>query len=215
MEESDFEFENDTDSMFDAFDLPEYNLNGLRIFLGLRRESSIEVGSRQEWVTLDKGSDNSGDDENEGDGSEGDENEDNGSEYDPFALPRGFVDRRDPVAQPMGQAIDLALRLLETQKSIDIMAGVAKRLVDDSPEDVQHITPQSTLRECKTLVRHWIAKLRQQEFFKVQAISMDDGSKVGSRLRCWHRRVHPADALTLPDYHPHNAGLLEINIEVI
>lgn len=213
MEESDFEFENDTDSMFDAFDLPQYNLSGLRIFLGLRRESSIEVGNRQEWITSDRESDAGGDNENEDSGSD-DENEGNGSEDDPFALPRGFVDSSDAVAQPMGQAIDLALRLLETQKSIDIMAGVSKRLVDDYPEDVQHITPQSTLRECKTLVRHWVAKLRHQEFFKIQAIAMDDGGEVGSRLRCWHRRVHSEDTLTLPDYHPHNAGLLEINIEV-
>lgn len=94
------------------------------------------------------------------------------------------------------------------------MAGVAKRLAEDSPEDIQHITPQSTLRECKTLVRHWIAKLRQQEFFKIQAIDMDDSSEAGTQLRCWHRRVRSNDTATLADYLPHNAGLLEINIEV-
>lgn len=112
MDESDFEFENDTDSMFDAFNLPEFNLNGLRVFLGRRRKSSVELGDRQEWATFDSESNDNEDCENEDYGS--DENEDEDSEDDHSAIPRGFVDRRDPVSQPMGQAIDLALCLMET-----------------------------------------------------------------------------------------------------
>lgn len=225
MEESDFELANDTDSMYDAFYLPQYNLGGLRIFLGRRRHSSVEVGERHEWDTLDSGDSDKQDwavfnnESSESDDGGDDEVEDDGHDYvdkdDPFTLPRRFVDKHDTVAKPMGQAIDLALCLMETQKSIDIMAGVAKRMVEDSPEDIQHITPQSTLRECKTLARRWIAKLRQEEFFKIQAVPMgDDTVRVGTSLRCWHRRVHMDDTATLADYLPHNAGLLEIDVEV-
>lgn len=212
MDESAIELEGDTDSMFEAFDFPQYNLNGLRIFLGRRRANSIAVGDRHEWNTL-----NTGNDDGEDSHGQNEKDEDDGSEFtedELSVLDRGFVGRNDPVTQPMGQAIHLALRLMETQKSVDIMAHVAKRIVEATPDDVSHITPQSTLRECKTLVRNWIWKLRQQEFFKIQAVGMLDSEEVGWRLRSWHRRVHGNDTPTLADYCPHNAGVLEMNFKV-
>lgn len=43
---------------------------------------------------------------------------------------------------------------------------------------------------------------------------MGAGENVGVILRLWHRAVHSEDTATLADYLPHNAGLLEIDVEV-
>lgn len=201
MGKSDFAHENDTDSTYDAFDLPQHKVRGLSIYLGRRRESSVEAGDREGWNIIEPDSDDDEYDEDEVD------------EKNPLGIPRDFLVKKSRYAEPIGQAIDLALRMLETQKSIDIMAGVAKRMVEKFPEDVQHITPQSTLRHCKTLAGKWIAKLRRH-FFKIQAIDMEAGDEAGVFVRGWHEHVQPDATPTLADYHPHNAGLLEIELQV-
>ncbi|KKY33945.1 hypothetical protein UCDDA912_g06083 [Diaporthe ampelina] len=169
----------DTLSLGYAFDLPQFNLRGLRIFVGHRRRTSIEIdpmGDRMEWMIEDE------------------DDADNG-EREGLSFDRGFLGRRHPASQQMGQAIDLALRMMETPKSINIMTRVAKRMVDDRPLEVLHITPQSAAGEVVALVRNWIAKLRQQEFFKIQliveklvyhAFSGHDQSRVEHQICLFH-----------------------------
>lgn len=188
----------DTLSLGYAFDLPQFNLRGLRIFVGHRRRTSIEIdpmGDRMEWMIEDE------------------DDADNG-EREGLSFDRGFLGRRHPASQQMGQAIDLALRMMETPKSINIMTRVAKRMVDDRPLEVLHITPQSAAGEVVALVRNWIAKLRQQEFFKIQLVSEIGACNSGVVYRSW-RRPRRHRPYTLADFYPHKAGMLRIDVKVV
>lgn len=188
---------NDTLSEGYAFDLPQFNLHGLRIFVGPRREASVYDDprfDRTEWSTV------------------GEVARDNTLEPNDLGFDRGFLGPRNPVSSQFGQAIDLAIRMMETRKSIGIMAGVAKRMVDDSPQAVHHITPQSTPAEVRSLAGSWISILRRHEFFKIQLV--EDSSWNSSVVwRDWTRFVCDRPA-TLADYYPHNAGMLKIDVKV-
>lgn len=187
---------NDTLSVGYSFDLPQYNLRGLRIFWGPRRRGSVEKDDRIEWETC--------------------RNRDahtQNREVDRNLPGRRFLESHDLVALLMGQAIDLALRMMETEKSVNIMSRVAKRLVDDCPEKIKHITPQSSPREVKTLTKRWLEKLRQLEFFKIQLIDLS-GSPAAVCHRAWNRPTRN-EPETLADYYPHNAGLLMIEPSLV
>lgn len=205
--------EDDTFSVYTAFDMDEYNLRGLRIYMGRRRALSIDAWQpeglniasecRNEWADV---------------------NVDDSADVDKFNMEqravlgfeRGFVDPNGPVAEQMGQAIDLALRMMETQKSINIMTAVAQRLVNDCPEVIHHITPESTWDQIQTSVRAWLAKLRQDEFFKIQVIDNGDENS-GVVHRFWPRFTSgdSTELATLADYKPHYAGMLIINVKVV
>lgn len=188
----------DTLSVGYAFDLPQFNLRGLRIFIGNRRRSSIAIDpmdDRPEWKLDDEGNA---------------DNRERGS----LSFDRGFTGPRHPVSQHLGPAIDLALRMMETPKSIKIMTMVAKRILDDRPREVLHITPRSTAREVQALVTNWLAKLRQQEFFKIQLVSELGGCNSGVTHRYWQRYRLDTPA-TLASYYPHNAGMLQIDVKVV
>lgn len=194
MSDYDSDDSNDSLSVGYAFDLPQFNLRGLRIFVGHRREASVHDNygnDRMGWSTDRTARDNPLDPNDLG-------------------FDRGFLGPRSPVSRQMGQAIDLALCMMETQKSIDIMTDVAKRMVDDSPQAVLHITPQSTRAEVQRLVRNWLSILRQQEFFKIQLI---ETGMSGPSVTYWTCDVRDRP-ITLSHYYPHNAGVLGIDVKV-
>lgn len=185
---------NDTLSLDYAFNLPQFNLQGLRIYVGPRREDSVEYDDRQEWEADDEAV------------------RDYTLNPNDLGFDRGFLGPHDLVSRLMGQAIDLALHMMETQKSIDIMTRVAMRMAKDSPQAVLHITPQSTPAEVQRLARNWLSILRRNEFFKIQLI--EDGSSNSSvNYRNWARFLRDTPA-TLADYYPHNAGMLQIDVKV-
>ncbi|KAL1877518.1 hypothetical protein Daus18300_002506 [Diaporthe australafricana] len=184
-----------------AFDLPQYGLSGLRIYCGFRREKSIDGPDnhmhRQEWSTVS--------------------DEENARSL----TRRGFIQQNHPEAIPVGQAIDLSLRMMESPRSVGIMARVAKRLVDASPRDILHITPQSTQEEVESLVKRWLVKLRYEEFFKIQFV---DPKKDGDGRPCDYWTQHRAwgryadfdnPRPELRKWHPHNAGMLVLNEELV
>ncbi|KAI3397692.1 hypothetical protein diail_10461 [Diaporthe ilicicola] len=181
-----------------AFDLPRHGLRGLRIFNGFRREDSIESGDRGEWRRIS-------DEEHATDGH----------------VYRSFLPPWCAAADQLGRAIDLSLRMMETPKSVKIMAGVARRLVDARPGSVLHITPQSTKDQIEFLVKCWLAKLRHQEFFKIQVcdtyIHTDDPSDWAIIFRAWERFVNPHinPRPKLNKWYPHNAGLIGINEDLV
>lgn len=196
---SDYDSDDSKDSLSVgyAFDLPQFNLRGLRIFVGPRREASVHDSygnDRPEWMTDDEAV------------------RDITLNLNNLGFDRGFLGPRNPVSGQMGQAIDLALCMMETQKSIAIMTGVAKRMVDDSPQAVLHITPQSTPAEVLRLARDWISILRRREFFKIQLV--EAGSSNSSVVyRDWTSFVRDKP-VALSDYCPHNAGMLQIEVKV-
>lgn len=188
----------DTASRGYAFDLPEYNLRGLRIFVGSRRKASVcdnPSVDRLEWLVRNE--------------------DDEDREQNDLGFDRGFIGPRNPLSKQMGQAINLALRMMETQKSIDIMTGVVERLIHDRSlqNKSYHITPLSTREEIQTLARNWIEKLRRQELFKMRLAHLKETNS-GAHMRDWRRFVDQEPA-TLADYYPHNAGLLTIDVKVV
>ncbi|POS68908.1 hypothetical protein DHEL01_v212697 [Diaporthe helianthi] len=209
--------EDDTFSAELAFDMPEYKLHGLRIHVGPRRESSVDGDdpinmaseSRCEWKVV------------EDDNTDIAEFEE--QQRDALGFDRSFIHPEGAIANQMGQAIDLAIRMIETQKSIDSMAGVAQRVAAACPgETYQHIlTPHTTWEQIQTLVRAWTAKLRQVEFFKIQLLPTEyiNGNDSGVIQRSWPRftyitrHLHPEFA-TITDYKPHYAGMLRIDVKV-
>lgn len=194
MSDSDSDDSNDSLSVGYAFDLPQFNLSGLRIFVGHRREASVHDNygnDRMGWGT-DRAA------------------RDNPLDPNDLGFDRGFLGPRSPVSRLMGQAIDLALRMMETQKSIDIMTGVAKRMVDDSPQAVLHITPRTTRAEVQSLARNWLSILRRQEFFRIQLI---ETGRSNPSVMYWTCSVRDRP-ITLSHYYPHNAGMLGIDVKV-
>lgn len=114
-----------------AFDLPQYGLFGLRIYHGFRCQDSIESMDvemhRQEWATMSN------------------------AEHARSQTRRGFLDKDHPGAIQVGQAINLSRSMMETPRSVKIMAGVAKRLVDANPRGILHIIGQTL--DCKAAKR--------------------------------------------------------------
>lgn len=194
MSDYDSDDSNDSLSVGYAFDLPQFNLRGLRIFVGHRREASVHDNygnDRVGWSTDQAARDNPLDPNDLG-------------------FDRGFLGPRSPVSRLMGQAIDLALRMMETQKSIDIMTDVAKRMVDDSPQAVFHITPRTTRAEVQSLARNWLSILRRHEFFRIQLV---ETGRSNSSVMYWTCSVRDSP-ITLSHYYPHNAGMLRIDVQV-